>query len=182
MPVHTLDGSTYTSIKKTVVTNQVSNSLNSAKLRAPLTYGSYAAFSRKNLSESIFTYAEPSDVVILDFLSPQAGYSDGNLFSFYVEYAIPSPTTTLNFRYTNLTAPAAVFPEIDSATFDFDSDQTSILRNRNPVNLNVSYTSPNFSTYGVSEYATALKNRDIVSIVTNTPISGTLYVGYYYNI
>lgn len=105
----------------------------------------------------------------------EAEQLEGSGGGFYVCYTIPEPTQSITFRYTNI--PDNQFPEIDSADFDFANDESTF-------SINCSgqygeYNDPYFSTYAVWTDSLSISNGDTVTLTTNSPISGTLYIGYY---
>jgi hypothetical protein len=115
-----------------------------------------------------------ADGIVIDFTDAIEGSGGG----FYVNYSIPTPTQSITFRYTNI--PNGVFPEIDSDTFNFETDGSTLLVDNSTIG---SYDAPFFGNYCV--YVLYNKNGYVmtfgncVTLNTNSPISGDLYVGYF---
>lgn len=116
-------------------------------------------------------------LITIDFTNSIEGdFPEGR----YVLYTIPEPTTVLRFKFINMPLdPKNV--EIDSASFNFREDGSTLLINSGTVHL--FYDIPYFSQYCIYSESNLyfLQNRDIVTLQTNTPISGYLYIGYYIN-
>lgn len=179
MPVHTLDASAYTELRRAITTSQVSNTLDRLKLRAPFTYnGFYKPGYAINITQpAIPPIVNPTYdpvVAILDFTTTLSGSCSG---SKYVIYDLPNATRSVTLAYTNVSAiNGNAYPEIDSESFDFQSDSSQLVLADTPTNE--TYTTSCFSTYSVSEDDVTLKNNDVLVLTTTSPISGRLYVGF----
>ena len=114
-------------------------------------------------------------VITLDFTNKIVAPSG----ACYLLYTISTPTTSITFKYTNLSN--SFTPEIDSDTFNFQSDNSTL--SINGTNVGVEFDSPFLSTSTTAQciYSRSLiSNGDTLTLNTNSPISGTLYVGYYF--
>ena len=181
MPVHTLDASAYTGLRKVLTNAQGKSTISSVKTRAPLMYGSYYRpyyninVIQPGVTPPSITY-EPV-VVTLDFTTTFPGNFVG---SKYVNYDLPYPTKSITITFTNLGAVNGnAYPEVDSATFDFQADGSQILFKNTQVTekYDVAY----FSTYGVYQDDINLTNGDVLVLTTKKPISGRILVGFYPN-
>lgn len=114
-------------------------------------------------------------VVSLDFTTTLSGNFTG---SKYVIYDLPNATRSVTITYTNF-APinGGAYPEIDSATFNFEADGSQLVFKGNPVTekYDVAY----FSTYGIYQDSVFVSNNDVLQLTTTSPIRGRLFVGFY---
>lgn len=181
MPVHTLDGSAYTELRRALVTSQVSNAMSPLKFRAPFSYnGFYKPTYRANIVQPGITPSpdmpDSPIIVSLNFSVTLSGTCSG---SKYVIYDLPNPTRSLTITYTNVSdINGNAYPEIDSDTFNFESDNSQLILGDSSTTESYTTTSGCFSSNAVTEGDIALKNNDTLILTTTTPIKGRIYVGF----
>jgi hypothetical protein len=110
--------------------------------------------------------------IVIDF----AEATELNGAIFYVEYLIPPPgTQSITFTYINI--PDNVFPEIDSDTFNFETDESTLVVNGRSGGR---YNLPYFGEYCVySPFASnTISSGSCVTLNTNSLIEGPLYLVY----
>ena len=177
MPVHTLDASSYTSIRRAIVDSQSTNALASLKIRAPFAYGSYyRPLYRTNLTQDGVTNREviyrPVAVTVDFTLSGLPWNTDDE----YVRYTLPYPTKSLSITYTNMKADGQV-PKIESDIFDFEADISQLTID--DTNRSERYNSKFLLNYSVDLNSVQIDNGDIVTLTTKSAISGEIYIGYF---
>jgi hypothetical protein len=177
MPVHTLDASSYTSIRRAIVDSQSTNALASLKTRAPFAYGSYyRPFYLANLTQDGVTNREiiyqPVAITVNFTLSGLPWNTDDE----YVRYTLPYPTKSLSITYTNMKADSQV-PKIESNIFDFGEDKSQLTID--DTDRTERYNSTFLLNYSVDLNTFKIDNGDIVTLTTKSPISGELYIGYF---
>jgi hypothetical protein len=112
-----------------------------------------------------------ADGIVIDFA--EATELNGSIF--YVEYLIPPPgTQSITFTYINI--PDNVFPEIDSDTFDFQEDGSTLVVNGLSGGA---YDLPYVGEYCVySPFEGNISSGNCVTLNTNSLIEGPLYLVY----
>jgi hypothetical protein len=110
--------------------------------------------------------------IVIDFA--EAIEEDPGIF--YVEYLIPPPgTQSITFTYINI--PDNVFPEINSDTFNFQEDESTLVVNGTSGG---EYDEPFVGEYGVytNNIVQTITSGSCVTLNTNSLIEGPLFLVY----